>query len=179
MGDGSDRTRARLPVVRERIGQVQQRFGDSSVVLAPEDRSLIGCQTSLPKVSVVVATLNRPQLLDRCLSALFNQSVPLPEYEVVVVDDGPHAATKAVADEWGRHCPSFSVRYLTSSETHGPAAARNVGWRMAQGPLIAFTDDDCIPDSEWLWAGLKALSDARVGAASGRIVVPIRERPTD
>jgi hypothetical protein len=50
---------------------------------------------------------------------------------------------------------------------------------MALAGLIAFTDDDCIPASEWLRAGLEAFSDAQVGAAWGRIVVPIRERPTD
>jgi hypothetical protein len=45
--------------------------------------------------------------------------------------------------------------------------------------LIAFTDDDCIPASQWLRAGLDAFSEAQVGAAWGRIVVPIGERPTD
>lgn len=134
---------------------------------------------AFPCISVVMATLNRPHLLDRCLGALFNQTLPLAVYEVIVVDDGPHPATEAVASGWSRRCPSFSVRYLTSGKTHGPAAARNVGWREARAPVIAFTDDDCIPASDWLWAGLQTLSRAEIGAAWGRIMVPVSARPTD
>jgi GT2 family glycosyltransferase len=160
---------------------VQRRVPDSPrVALAPLRLSSITEHSSpLPRVSVVVATLNRPELLGRCLGALFNQTLPLSAYEVIVVDDGPHAATMAVVEEWGRRCPSFSLQYLTSLGTHGPAAARNVGWRRALGELIAFTDDDCIPNSDWLLAGLQAFSNAQVGAAWGRILVPIGERPTD
>jgi hypothetical protein len=71
------------------------------------------------------------------------------------------------------------VRYLTSAKTHGPAAARNVGWRAARAQVIAFTDDDCIPASDWLSAGVETLSQAEIGAAWGRIMVPVSDRPTD
>jgi glycosyltransferase involved in cell wall biosynthesis len=40
--------------------------------------------------------------------------------------------------------------YLPAVHTSGPAAARNLGWRSASGDIIAFTDDDCLPDSNWL-----------------------------
>jgi GT2 family glycosyltransferase len=62
--------------------------------------------------------------------------------------------------------------------TKGPAAARNAGWRRARGAIIAFTDDDCIPDRDWLAAGLRAMGDGASGA-SGRVLVPLPERPTD
>jgi GT2 family glycosyltransferase len=71
-----------------------------------------------------------------------------------------------------------SVRYVRVTGAHGPAAARNAGWRAAGGAIIAFTDDDCIPDPGWLRAGLAAFEDAVV-AVSGRIVVPLPSRPTD
>lgn len=130
-------------------------------------------------VSVVMATLNRPLLLDRCLRALAHQTLPSSAYEIVVVDDGPHSATEAVVLEWRRRVPSLSLRYLRSRHRHGPAAARNVGWPAAAGAVIAFTDDDCIPASEWLAEGLKALADRQVGAAWGRILVPLSAQPTD
>src|SRR5204863_3588744 len=38
----------------------------------------------------------------------------------------------------------------------GPAQARNAGWRMARAPLIAFTDDDCEAQPQWLEAALRA-----------------------
>ena len=46
---------------------------------------------------------------------------------------------------------------------HGPAAARNAGWRAARGAIIAFTDDDCIPDPRWLAAGGRRVRDGRDG----------------
>lgn len=144
------------------------------------DASHIAHQPSLlPTVSVVIATLNRPMLLDRCLRALSDQTLPCSMYEVVVVDDGLDASTEAVVDDWRRRCPEFVVRYCRSAATHGPAAARNVGWRAARSTLIAFTDDDCIPARDWLAAGTEKFSRPEVGALWGRIVVPVTTRPTD
>ena len=71
-----------------------------------------------------------------------------------------------------------SVRYIAVTGAHGPAAARNAGWRAARGAIIAFTDDDCIPDPGWLRAGASAFTDG-VAGAQGQIVVPLPERPID
>src|SRR5690606_30571680 len=61
---------------------------------------------------------------------------------------------------------------------HGPAAARNVGWRAARCEVVAFTDDDCIPDPGWLAAGTRAVEQG-FAAATGRVVVPLPDAPTD
>jgi GT2 family glycosyltransferase len=107
---------------------------------------------SVPRVSVVVPTCGRAELLERCIAALANQSLPRGDYEIIVVDD--------------------------SALRSGPAAARNRGWRKARAPLIAFTDDDTVPDREWLKRALEAMKDD-VDAATGRIVMPIPRQPTD
>jgi GT2 family glycosyltransferase len=107
---------------------------------------------SVPRVSVVVPTCGRAELLERCLAALENQSLPRGDYELIVVDD--------------------------SKRRSGPAAARNRGWRKAQAAIVAFTDDDTVPERDWLERGLEAMRDS-VDAASGRIVMPIPAAPTD
>jgi GT2 family glycosyltransferase len=104
-----------------------------------------------PKVSVVVPTCGRPALLARCLEALESQSLPRDQYEVIVAED--------------RH-------------RDGPATARNQGWRRARAPIVAFTDDDCIPDPDWLRRGLDALAGG-AHAVCGRIVMPLTGAPTD
>jgi glycosyltransferase involved in cell wall biosynthesis len=142
-------------------------------------KSPITDHRSLPHITVVIATLNRPQLLHRCLGALCDQTLRFPAYEIVVVDDGPHRATKAVVHEWRLRCPEFGVRYRCSAEAHGPGAARNVGWRAARSAVIAFTDDDCIPASQWLEAGVRRFSQPDVGALWGRILVPLTDQHTD
>jgi cellulose synthase/poly-beta-1,6-N-acetylglucosamine synthase-like glycosyltransferase len=121
-------------------------------------------------------------MLAICLNALAAQQLDCTRYEIVVCDDGPDdRATSAFIDRFAtEHAPcGLTVRYVPVAVTQGPAAARNAGWRIARAPLVAFTDDDTIPDPKWLAAGLAAVANANAVAASGRIVMPLPERPTD
>ena len=68
--------------------------------------------------------------------------------------------------------------YLPARRTHGPAAARNLGWRQANGRIIAFTDDDCLPAPSWLSEGTAAFR-GEIAAVNGRVVVPLPAHPTD
>jgi glycosyltransferase involved in cell wall biosynthesis len=130
-----------------------------------------------PRVSVVVPTFRRPDLLARCLAGLAEQDVGPDTYEVIVADDEPSDATRRLCEAWaGAGRPR--LRHVPVTGRHGPAAARNAGWRAAQAGVIAFTDDDCIPDPGWLRGGLAALAPGVVGV-QGRLVVPVPDRPTD
>lgn len=131
-------------------------------------------------VSVVVPTYLRPDLLDSCLGALVRQDFTASNFEIIVTDDAVSKQTRAQVGRWaarvGPNGPC--VRYLAVTGAHGPAAARNAGWRAARGEIIAFTDDDCLPDPGWLTAGLAAL-DSHLSGVTGRVVVPVTEPPTD
>ncbi len=129
------------------------------------------------RVSVVVPTFQRPDMLDRCLAALTAQDLDPADYEIVVADDSASDATRRQVEEWAGRASS-SVRYLPVHGAHGPAAARNLGWCAARGSIIAFTDDDCIPDARWLKAGLVAFTPG-VAAVTGRVIVPLPAEPTD
>jgi glycosyltransferase involved in cell wall biosynthesis len=131
-------------------------------------------------VSVVVPTFNRPALLDRCLAALVTQSIDPNSYEIIIADDAASEDTRRLVEEWRCRCSVSgpAIHYQPVCASHGPAAARNIGWRQARGPVIAFTDDDCIPDRGWLEAGVRAIRQGATGV-SGRIIVPLPEDPTD
>src|SRR5579884_3099729 len=129
-------------------------------------------------VSIVVPTYKRPDLLDRCLGALCNQTLDAAQYEIIIVDDAPGGEARSVVERWAERGRPRVV-YLLVTDRHGPAAARNIGWRAAQGEIIAFTDDDCIPAPDWLTAGLRCFEDEGVAGAWGRIVVPLPPVPTD
>lgn len=130
-------------------------------------------------VSVVIPTYKRPHLLDRCLAALLAQDFPGKRFEVIVVDDAGDAATWRVVGRRRRQAAGrLRLRYFQVQGRHGPAAARNRGWRAAAGAVIAFTDDDCIPAPDWLRQGVAALGAERA-AVWGRIVVPLPKCPTD
>jgi glycosyltransferase involved in cell wall biosynthesis len=133
-----------------------------------------------PDISVVIPTYRRPAMLERCLASLMTQDYDPTRFEIIVCDDGPDDATRAsverIAQEHVANGPR--VRYVPVTATQGPAGARNAGWRLSSADSIAFTDDDTQPDARWLSSGVKALSTG-AGAVSGRIIVPLGERPTD
>lgn len=99
------------------------------------------------RLTVVVPTYNRSELLGRALRGLLDQTLPAEEYEIVVVDDGSTDATPQVVAAVG--APESRLRYLRQ-ENQGPAAARNYGTREAKGNIILFTGDDCLPDRKLL-----------------------------
>jgi glycosyltransferase involved in cell wall biosynthesis len=116
----------------------------------------------VPAVAVVVPTHQRRQCLERLVTSLEKQSLPAGSFEVVVVDDASTDGTSEELETLARSS-GLRLRALRTQRRSGPAAARNMGWRSTRAPVVAFTDDDCAPDPQWLEAGLTALGDrARV-----------------
>lgn len=103
------------------------------------------------QVSVVVTTRNRSERLGALLSALADQTAGPDTFEVVVVDNRSTDDT-TTAVERALRSGDLHVRAVTNLRDLGTAASRNVGWRAAEAPLIAFTDDDCEPDPGWIEA---------------------------
>ncbi len=131
------------------------------------------------RVSVVVPTYRRPDLLGRCLEALGRQNFDPAACEVLVCDDAAEEATRTQVESFAARARP-AVRYFAVSGRHGPAAARNAGWRAARGAVVAFTDDDCVPEPDWLREGVRPLeNDPGLAAVTGRVVVPLPEDPTD
>lgn len=134
-----------------------------------------------PQVSVVVPTYKRPALLQRCLDALAHQDFAPDRYEIIIVDDGATDETRALVQDWQQQLARQrgpQITYLAVTGNHGPAAARNLGWRHSVAEIIAFTDDDCVPSPTWLRAGMQAFTPA-VACVTGRIRMPIPAIPTD
>jgi glycosyltransferase involved in cell wall biosynthesis len=134
-----------------------------------------------PRVSVIVPTYRRTDLLERCLGALAAQRLPASDFEIIVADDGLSAATRAACERWRGALASRggpTLRYCTPARHGGPAAARNAGARLAAGAILAFTDDDTLPEPEWLERGLAAFGPG-IAAAWGRLVMPLSPVPTD
>ena len=98
-----------------------------------------------PEISVVIAHLNQPELLGRCLAALAAQRFDMRRAEVIVVDNGSRSLPEAIT---GR----FPGVTLAREPVPGPGPARNRGVALARGEIIAFTDADCLPDPGWLAA---------------------------
>jgi GT2 family glycosyltransferase len=114
-----------------------------------------------PQASVVVPTHNRAELLQPLVRALAAQQ-DVDDYELIFVDD---RSTDNTADVLAKLAATSTVplRVLrTTPDQHGRAAARNIGWQAAMAPVVAFIDDDCLPEAGWLAPLVRALTDSHV-----------------
>jgi len=125
--------------------------------------------TIKPVVSVIVPVLD-PRPLEYCLDALRRQSYPASSFEVIVVDNGCPRPLPASRDPLLIVCREHTV---------GSYAARNRGITTASGSILAFTDADCIPASDWIENAVQHLSSQPgCGLLAGRIEVVVpQDRP--
>lgn len=115
-------------------------------------------------VGVIIPTRNRAELLHNSLEALARQA-RAPD-EVIVVDNGSTDNTKQVVEQYSGRLP---IRYFYEP-IPGAGQARNLGIRNATSDVLAFTDDDCVPDKDWLhFIELSFLRDPSIGMVAGKI----------
>lgn len=95
-----------------------------------------------PSWSVVIPTYNRPDRLRAALDAIANLRKPPGDFEAVIVDDGGDADLAFLQQ--------YDFVRPFRQENSGPATARNTGIQNARGQWVAFLDDDCCPDENWL-----------------------------
>ena len=95
------------------------------------------------KISVVIPVFNAEKYLLDCIEALLGQDFPMEEYEIIMVDNGSTDKSTIIISAYPQ------IRLLKEVK-RGAYAARNLGIRNARGAIIAFTDPDCSPTSDWL-----------------------------
>lgn len=134
--------------------------------------------TSTPFVSVIIPVYNDAERLQRCLTALEQQTYSKSCYEVIVVDNGSTEGNMAAI------VATFPQAIGTTELRPGSYAARNQGLSLAKGEVIAFTDADCIPATNWIEMGVRnLLQTSNCGLVAGNIKVffkdPVRATPVE
>lgn len=114
-------------------------------------------------VTLVICTRNRAAELRACLEKV--RELDPPADEVLVVDNSPgDDATRAAAEQFG-------ARY-TIEPMQGLSRARNRGIRESTGDVVAYLDDDAVPDARWLGELVAPFADPAVAASAGRVLPP-------
>jgi glycosyltransferase involved in cell wall biosynthesis len=110
--------------------------------------------TTSPFISVAIPTCNRPDDMDRCLSSL--SRVRYPNWELIVVDQSDGEQTRTAVMAYESRVPR--IVYLRLAEKN-LSAARNLAIKNAGSKIVAFIDDDCTIEPDWL-ARISAAFDA-------------------
>jgi GT2 family glycosyltransferase len=118
-----------------------------------------GVSTKVTSATIVIPTFNGASRIGNCLDSLVKQTAGR-NVEILVVDDGSTDSTAHVIGGYS------SVRLIRQTNA-GPASARNRGALEAQGKILLFTDDDCVPMPNWLDAMLAPFEDREVVGAKG------------
>ena len=121
----------------------------------------------MPAISVVIPHYDNLAALEACLAALDLQTLGRELFEIVVADNGSPCGLEAIAT-----LTNGRARLVAVAE-RGAGPARNGGVAQARSACLAFLDCDCVPDPEWLAAGLEALRTHRI--AGGRVRVQVRD----
>lgn len=114
-------------------------------------------------VTVAVVVKDRRALMADCLVALFHQQSPAGE--IVVVDN---ASRDGTYEDLQEHAAAGRIRLFRAAGSLG--RIRNVAVREAVCPLVAFTDSDCRPRSDWLRHLVEPFADDAVAVVQGRTV---------
>lgn len=117
---------------------------------------------SQPYVSIIICTRNRSSDLDRGLRIFAN--VDYHNHEIIVVDNSSDSNT---IKKNKKSCGKIGARYIYEPR-RGLSVARNRGILESRGKIVAFTDDDCIVDRNWLTNLTKGFDSHEVACCTGR-----------
>jgi len=127
----------------------------------------------MPKVSIIVPTYGRPAGLKILLNTLEEQT--FKDFEVVVIVDGDKEAFELLSHLKDETLYPIKLKFIPNS---GCNIARNKGIEIAEGEVLAFTDDDCIPDNDWLENGIKYFEKPEIVGVEGLIYSERKGGPT-
>ena len=127
-------------------------------------------------ISVVICTCNRAESLRRTLEAFATYLFPRDmETELLLIDNGSTDSTKEVVTAISPRLRN--LKYVFEGKA-GQANARNCATAQALGDIIVFTDDDVVPDAQWLEHLCEPLLGGKAQAVTGGIeLAPYLHRP--
>jgi len=116
------------------------------------------------RISIIIPTCDRADLLERGLRGLRSEIGNAPDAEIIVIDDGGRPALRGrIAATGKQHC----ARILSHDANRGMAVARNTGWKAAKGAWIVFLDDDVCVERGWYAALLESIRAHDAGDVAG------------
>jgi GT2 family glycosyltransferase len=122
----------------------------------------------LSEISVIIATKDRPEELKKCVESLLGQEEVFPKEIIIVDSSGPGPVTSEKLDPEKRPCP---VEIIVSRP--GLTFQRNRGVKASKGSILAFLDDDCVVNKDYIVELEKAFNELpEAGGIHGLVLNP-------
>ncbi len=121
--------------------------------------------------SIIIPTFNGEKRVGKTIEALLSQNTD-KAFEIIVVNDGSSDRTLELLEEYNKKDQRVII---LDQKNAGPAAARNNGAKHAQGDIILFTDDDCIPEPDWFEHMIRPFDDKEIAGAKGTYLCAQKE----
>jgi len=133
----------------------------------PHSRQLLETDKELPLMSVVVCTYSPENYLNlkEAVDSLVHQSYKVTE--IIVVVDGVQTLADRISTAYADH---KNVKVIKTEKGLSITQARNVGIRAATGDIVAFTDDDAVPEKNWLECLVDTYQKTNALAVGGKIL---------
>ncbi|MGB5932576.1 MAG: glycosyltransferase family 2 protein [Anaerolineae bacterium] len=143
------------------------------VVSGAEGRARYRCATrkerSLPLISIIISTYDRPVHLRDLLLSLVSQSYE--KFEIIVVDDASHQKVRRRNRETVERFGAWiTIKLIESRIRLGTPKALNTGARHSQGNILVFTDDDCLAFGDWIGELHTCYQGSDTGGVGGRVI---------
>ena len=145
----------------------------ASMEALTETKDLKHSSFPLPIISVIICVYNGVDRIWKAIESLRHINYPTDKYEVIVVDDGSNDGTQ---ERVASYLDEFSNLQLIKAAHGGLSNARNLGAKAATGSILAYTDDDCEADRDWLYWIARGYHELGVDALGGPNIPPT---PTD
>lgn len=122
-------------------------------------------------LSIIICSYNRASYIGDALTALYNQTTSLDQFEVFIVDNNSTDGTPAVFKQWRANHPNGKFIYTTETK-QGASFARNTGAKLASTPWLCFIDDDAIASPEYVENVIKHTLDQPFIVGFGGKIIP-------
>ena len=123
------------------------------------------------KISAIISTYNRARFLPGLFESLQNQTLPVKEFEIIIINNNSTDDTEKLSGEFMNNHKGIRVSYFTEIN-QGLSYARNRGIMEAEGDLVTFIDDDALPADDFMEKSTRFFDEhPEAGASGGKILL--------
>lgn len=126
----------------------------------------------MQKVSIILPCKDAANTIEVCLHSVARLNYPKQYFELIVVDGNSTDGTGEIIEKFEIDNPNLNLKFLREEGKFGAGYGINLGLKLAENEVIAFTNADCEVDNDWLKNILEPFKDDEVAGVMGIVVTP-------